>query len=714
MTGEPRGRAELSILLYLGTPAVLFLLLFVRLYTGLPLLALLLAAGWYATRELPRSAGAWVPAAAGALVVAFICGFPHGPYSWDWIKHWALLKELSGHRWPLGIELEGQPAFLRYYVGAYLVPALVHRLLPQIPLWIPTALWFALGFALVLRMATALSTRPAQQWLAVALVLLLGGADAFGDYAYRWFYDYPTPLIPMFGLHHEAWQNYLFGIPLEYSAVITAFSWVPHQAIAAFLVAGLLVDRPSERELPAVFLAFGLLALWSPYAVIGLFPFVGLAAYQHRAILLKRPVLVAAGGGAAFALLVVWYLSTDLPTSGACFACVPTRLAHFHTFLPFLLVELLPFVLLLGARAWTEIPCRTAILILLVIPLAYGDRGDFVMRASLGPLFILGLAGIRALLSDWDASRRRLFHAAALLLCAPSAISEMVYLRTAGQAHLAFPRGDSLHALWLTGFIYRDDFTAVEFLNRCGWDLAPPVLHAQGACHFPALVRYPGGPAAGREASAAVTERRRRQPRPFLIRVCLRLATEADGTCLAFPQGPLHGPFTLAIMSLAQYWLTDSRHVGLVLAARTIARLRARARAHRIFRRDRELAPVSRRVAGRGLLRCVRVCPVRQRIHPVRSHPEERRRAGRHACGVSLLPDRGRNRTVHVVGHSLADRPAAQPRCCRCAAREPDLLAAAAKRGEPDTRWCAGCRDPALRLRVFASVEPGSACVGRR
>jgi hypothetical protein len=168
-----------------------------------------------------------------------------------------------------------------------------------------------------------------------------------------------------------------------------------------------------------------------------------------------------------------------MPEAGACFKCFPGRLMRFGDFVPFLLVELLPFALILGRRVLTDAVVATAAATLLVIPLMYGEAGDFVMRASLGPLFVLGLAATRTLIDEWAAAKRRLIHATAIVLCAPAAISEVIYLRTAGQAHLAFPATDPLRAPWMTDFVYGDQFTAKEFFDRCGWRFMPQYFTQQ-------------------------------------------------------------------------------------------------------------------------------------------------------------------------------------------------------------------------------------------
>jgi hypothetical protein len=302
--------------------------------------------------------------------------------------------------------------------------------------------------------------------------MVLGGADFYAHYAYRSLYEFPTPILPMFGLHHEMWALNTQFMPIEYSSIVTALAWVPHQAIATFLVASFLIGQ-TQRRFPVFLLCFGLLSLWSPYGMIGLLPLVLVEAWRHREQLLARESLLAGIGGAVFAILVVFYLSVELPSKGACLQCFPERLTRLHQFAPFLFFELLPFGLMLGRRLWSNVACRTSLITLTPLPLLYGESGDLVMRASLGPLFVLALASIDAVLSDWSHVRRRVVQVTALLLCVPTAISEIVYLRTAGEAHRAFASWDPLVQEWVVDFARGDRLTAQQFFDRCGWKYLP-------------------------------------------------------------------------------------------------------------------------------------------------------------------------------------------------------------------------------------------------
>jgi hypothetical protein len=486
----PAWRGTRAILVYLGLPAVLFLLFYVRWNIGLPVLALLLVATWQVlvgARDAAPRWQPWLPALAGSAVIAWLIGFPHGPYPWDWVKHWALLGELSRHPWPLVLDFEGVPHYLRYYLGAYLVPALFHRSVPQLALWLPTLLWFGVGFTLVMRAVASIAPRPSRQWLAIGLLLILGGADFYAQLAYRGWQGYPTPMPTMLALHQESWLYNAQALPLEYSSFLTALVWVPHQAIATFLATLLIVVPAQRHALAAALLGFGLLALWSPYGMIGLLPLLLVLLVRQRAALLERATLLAGGAAVTFAFIVAWYLTTDAPTGGACFACAPARLLKYYRVVPFVVVELLPFALLLGSRLWTDVICRTALITLLFIPLTFGEAGDSVMRASLGPLFVLGVRAIAALLADWELRRRLVAQVAALVLCLPGAVSETVYLQTAARAHRAFPVTDPLRAPWMVEFGTTDQVTAVDYFNFCGWKFLPQYFTARR----PAMLRDP-------------------------------------------------------------------------------------------------------------------------------------------------------------------------------------------------------------------------------
>lgn len=482
------------LLLYLALPALLFLLNFVQTHIGLPTAGLILCALVYAMRERAEGdgwmRGYWQSALLGAVLVLSLTGFVSGHFNWDWIKHWAILNELSARPWPVAIELNGSVQYLRFYFAAYLVPALVHHSIPLLPLVWLTAAWFGLGLIFVFRYVAAYSVAYSgansgansdiqrRAWQAVLLLLVLGGADF---YAEQWFrYTNHLPVHSLFGVRY--WVSANGRLPIEYSSFLTSLTWVPHQSIASFLVAAMLIHVQTPTRLAQALLAFGLLGFWSPFGMIGLLPLLLFQVAKNLPALSTRTCYLAAAAGVCFTLVVIAFLAADAPAAVVCLSCIPGRLKDVQALFYFLAVELLPFVLILRRRLWQEPSCLVALASLVLIPLAYGETGDFVCRVSLGPLFVLGLHAIQALFAEqnWSGLRSRFLPRTcvilALCLCLPATISEAVFQLQGGRAHLAYHGEDSYNGSWLYTFADRTDYTMAGFLDISGWHFAPQYL----------------------------------------------------------------------------------------------------------------------------------------------------------------------------------------------------------------------------------------------
>lgn len=467
---EHSGPDPRAALFFLAAPAFLFLLFFAERLVGLAISGLLLAAlvsTWNETRPVSFRRLVIVAPLTLALVVAFTTGFPAGPFCWDWVKHWALINELASHRWPFSNELQGTTRHLRFYIAAYLVPAGLHQVFHGLPVWISAGAWFTLGYALVLRMVASVASSRQMSWFALAVFLILGGADSFAEHGYRALDGLPA--VPWLGLHFENWAYHATQRPLEYSSILTALVWVPHQSIAAFLVASLLVLSRGPQALRAAMVGYGLLALWSPYAMIGLIPLMLVRGLQDARFLFTSRSGLCLIAGASFALLVAAYLSTDVPSAGACITCFTSRLGDLPDFFLFGLVELGVFVLILRRLIITDTTCLVSLLTLMLIPFMYGETADFVMRASMGPLFVLAIRSTQVVVAGSVAGWRKAAQVAAICLCLPTAASEFTYQLQAGTTHGQFPESDPLGAKWIRTFATRTDYDAQSFFELCGW-----------------------------------------------------------------------------------------------------------------------------------------------------------------------------------------------------------------------------------------------------
>lgn len=452
---------ERLVLLYLGLPAVVFLLGFIDGSFAIPIVACIVASLYLELRARPESGRRFGPidrrlvflSGAIGLVVLLVVGFPSGPFAWDWVKHWALLNAMASSDWPTTIDVEGVPHYLRFYMGAYLVPAALARF-ASLPTWLGFGLWLWLGYGLVVWMAVRraghLRTRAALG--AGALLLGIAGADIWSLTLLRNLSG--APAMPMLGTHSEWWMYATLGVPVQYSSILAALVWVPHQSIATLLVAGALLFRDEAEDLPGNLLAYGLLALWSPFGMIGLLPLVLLRGWRFRAAWLKPRVVVAGAAAASFAGLMAVLLSGGVPGKLACLACVPERIASDGLdYLIFLAVELAFFAIVLGRRLVRDPVCLACVALLAILPLVAGDTPDLVMRVSLGPLGILALLSVDELFRG--SSPKKLAWTVALLLCVPTALGEVAYQRSSGQAHLALARlapQDPLASRWYFSF----------------------------------------------------------------------------------------------------------------------------------------------------------------------------------------------------------------------------------------------------------------------
>lgn len=478
-------------MLYLAAPALVHLLGFVQWQYAVPVLVLLAAA-------LPALAPTPILARPGmrvALSMAFasglllLIGMPGGPYPWDWIKHWALINALADRPWPVEIPLRGEPLYLRFYVGAYLVPALLAKA-TGLPVAGYTAAWLGLGFTLLFR--SMLLVRP--EWsvekhtLLLAAILLLAGADAWVGAVLR--AQWGLPFVGFYGIHHEWWSMYATDLPLQYSSTLALLVWVPHQAVATGLaVMILLVDR-GPFGLARATLATGLLAIWSPYGLIGLLPLVIARAFLQRCHLNAhnlRVLAVATLAATAFAGLVAASLHQDLPNYKTCMECAPLRLLEPERFALFWLVELCVPVILLRNRLWKDPLCLLSFVVLLILPMAIGSVPDPVMRISMPLLFVLMVRSAENLVDARTPSARAVAMFA-LVIASPTTVGEATYHLGHGQVHRALRTDDPLSAPWYSAVATTERVGVEDFVALCGSHWLPQYF----ATSRPPTFRPPG------------------------------------------------------------------------------------------------------------------------------------------------------------------------------------------------------------------------------
>jgi hypothetical protein len=414
--------------LYLLIPFILFCLGWLRLFVALPIAALMLWVFWRLWSPKPPGLGyadRWqnreilqsvIPAILLTGLWVFLSGV--GGYAFqNWDHHWrnAVLRDLITYDWPViySSPETGPIRMLVYYVGYWLPAALAGKLLGWQFANFFLFLWTWLGIVLVaLHLSLILKTSALKT---ISLLIFFSGMDAFGALLLAG--DYPTlwPTVQ----HLEIW-----GGNLQYSSFTTQLFWVFNQAVPAWLCIAMFVTLPApvpqaqvrersvrpkslmnnvgDSSLPKEWVAqndtWGQMAfIWSlcfffaPLASVGLLPYLLIEWLQQTRTdiktLLKGIRVDLLLAGAVIVLISYLFFSSNTAAQERGFQALELK-----DVLVFFLLEGGILWLLFAPRLWRDPRWVVTGLLLFTIPfIQFGSGRDFVMRASIVPLFYLML-----------------------------------------------------------------------------------------------------------------------------------------------------------------------------------------------------------------------------------------------------------------------------------------------------------------------------------
>lgn len=334
------------------------------------------------------------------LLLSGVGGF--GLQNGDYKSSNALLRGLIESDWPLRIEFQRQTVHVVYYLGYFLPAAVVGKAFGWEAANIFIFFWTLAGVLLAFGWFLRLTGAPARRWAALslaALFCLASGLDAVGHYL-----DPETTF--QWGAHIENWAK-LF----QFSSQTTLLFWVPQQALAAWLMAGLAlacIDDPRLVRYLGVAVAAGV--LWTPFGVVGTAPYLLAAGMtllvRKQARTLFAPLSVGLNLGAALmAVIHSLYISSNryaFPI-GLLWNLAEDRQAYLRTTLAFWWLE---FGLLAICAAAIHILLRRGaetdqkkaglpptwfgligLILSILLLFKMGFNNDLVMRASVPSLF---------------------------------------------------------------------------------------------------------------------------------------------------------------------------------------------------------------------------------------------------------------------------------------------------------------------------------------
>jgi hypothetical protein len=437
-----RWLARISIL-YLVLPFILFLFGWVRLSIAIPLVIILLSAIWQLIKQSPVSSlQSPIPQSPASnlqfpnsritvycllLTASWVLLSGVGGYTFqNWDHHWrnAVLHDLINYDWPVFYSTpeSGPVKMLVYYVGYWLPSALVGKLLGWQAANFFLFLWTWLGvFLVALHLGSALKTSPTK---AILLLIFFSGVDALGTLLLA--PEYPT-LFPAV-THLEIWNG-----SLQYSSFTTQLFWVFNQAVPAWLCIALTLESDSllsdkhpqqagGLQSKSIFL-WTLCFFFAPVASIGLLPYVAINLIKQTDFKspfknLRWDILLAA--------VIIFLLSAFFFTSNTAAQSRGFQSLVIKDFLIFFLLEGGILWLLLAPVKWRDPRWMVTGVLLAVIPfIQLGSGNDFVMRASIAPLFYLMMMAGEVIFQNTSSRILRFTLYALLLLGAITSLYEI-------------------------------------------------------------------------------------------------------------------------------------------------------------------------------------------------------------------------------------------------------------------------------------------------
>ncbi|HCR72391.1 MAG TPA: hypothetical protein DIW23_13160 [Anaerolineae bacterium] len=325
----------------------------------------------------------------------------------NWDHHWrnAVFHDLINFDFPVYYSQpeNGPIKMLVYYVGYWLPSALIGKYFDWGIANLFLFLWSWLGVILVtLQFSNFLKTSPIKTTL---LLIFFSGLDSLGVLFFP--QEYPT-LFP-FVTHLEIWSG-----NLQYSSFTTQLFWVFNQAIPAWLSIIVIASRwPSshevayrdqakqshdelgiawdeEQERPRndiVIFLWSLCFFFAPIASIGLLPYVLIEIFKNTNLksLFKNINYSILASSIIIFLLSYFFFSANTAAQTRGLQIIP-----FKEFIFFFLLEGGILWLLLAPIKYRDPRWIVTGVLLIIIPfIQIGSGRDFVMRASIAPLFYL-------------------------------------------------------------------------------------------------------------------------------------------------------------------------------------------------------------------------------------------------------------------------------------------------------------------------------------
>lgn len=404
---EPADGLTILAVAYLAIPNLIFIVGWFRpVFAGGLLLAMAIAFRSSVISGKTRLQWPLSPSVSACLLLAaaawsFFGGGSHFVNaSHDWVVRDAVLGDLIYGEWPVSYKgVDGSIVVLRSAIGYFLPPALFARTFgfQHIDLavftWTTTGVWIFLSLLPLPRHATL--RLPAT----ILVTVFFSGMDYLGVLL-------ATQMTPIFPLRLEWW------VPMSYPSLTGQLLWAPNHCLPIWIATLLVLRHRDVKWFPQLSLVLiPLTLIWTPFAAIGLLPFLVLAAWRPLAATPWRDwPWLSASCAALFSLAVVAFLTIDV--GGMVIAAnlppategLPSDIARqgitVRSYLIFVVCEFLLLSIAIAVHVRRDKDFfLLSLLVLFLLPLLnYGPSNDAMLRLCVPPLIVLFVTCLRVLL----------------------------------------------------------------------------------------------------------------------------------------------------------------------------------------------------------------------------------------------------------------------------------------------------------------------------
>jgi hypothetical protein len=295
----------------------------------------------------------------------------------------AIFKLLVEREWPVARNIDGLEYRFVYYFGFWLPAALFGKVFGLYAGFIFQYFWAVFGVCCMFLLVCAVRKRVSLT--ALAVLVFFSGLDYIGTNLTSQYI-----LNPVSTAHTEWWGRYF-----QYSSMTTQLFWVFNQIIPAWVAVPLVLAQKSNKNI--VFI-LGTLFLNATFPFMGLLPIAAYRALKNMNNGLKS----AHGGGGIFSfqniagggisgMITFLFFASNALSSSFNLSWSSDKKYYLVFYAAFFVLEAGVYLALLWKSQKTNPLYYIITACLLIFPLFYIPDGNFVMRASIPPLFVLML-----------------------------------------------------------------------------------------------------------------------------------------------------------------------------------------------------------------------------------------------------------------------------------------------------------------------------------